>query len=522
MISQAIGAAAPISPVTRADGAQVSLEAMRTGAPDHVRNGLMPALPAPERHTVTGAACPDRPSHERSMDQGALVSLPPEMRQQVLGAARFTAGELAAIAATCSVLSCDVASAFAGIPAEERLSMWFQACSDPEPTGVQFLLDHGFDPSARDSDGRSSLQISLQHNAEETAALLLKADADGFGATTSDGGQGASRELLFQIARGNVDAVSKLLQLGASANTVGKHNQSALWTAVKEQDVEIVREMLAAGADPNVSSSWDHSTPLWNAVQLMDAPIIELLLRHPGIHISTPARDGSTPFGRAQTERYRDKTARILNLFERHVLERSHPASRKWTRASIAGDVVMLRQMFETHGRSYLDCISPNGGTALHLAAWHGREEAVRQLLTWGAKVNVHDGNGITPLSEAVMGGHLGTVNVLIDHGADPNILKCDGDTPLYEAAYQGREDIVKALLDGGAETNLIVGKGRPAPTALQMAVLHERDKVAALLLRRGANPHLAGSGDLTTAMWASRFGTPEIKAVFAAHLAAA
>jgi len=452
MISQAIGAK-PISPVTRTEGAQVSPETARTGAPDHLRNGLMPAPPAPARHSVADAACPGRAAHERSMDQAALLSLPPEMRQQVLGAARFSAGEFAAIAATCSVLSCDVAIAFAGIPAEERLAMWFQACSSPIATGVQFLLDHGFDPAVRDAEGRSSLQISLQHNAEETAAMLLKAGADAFGATTADGGPGASRELLYQTGWGNVDAVSKLLQLGANANTVGRHNESALWRAVEEGSLMIVGELLRSGADPNVASDWNGATPLLNAVKLRDAPIIDLLLQHPGIHLSTQSHDGETPLGRARSNSCYDQTGRILELFERCMSARSHPASKAWFKAAVSGDVTLLQRLVDEHGAGCINSIAADGHSALYYAAANGHAAAVWQLLACGADLDLHDGDGLTALHAAVVHGHLEAVQVLLGHGADPNIAASGGRTPLHEASCQGREDIVQALLDGGAKT---------------------------------------------------------------------
>ncbi|WP_448143242.1 ankyrin repeat domain-containing protein [Stenotrophomonas bentonitica] len=372
---------------------------------------------------------------------------------------------------------------------------------------------------ALDLSGRTALQQAIAEGYVAGVALMLKTSVDAAGVTTTDGSPGASRELLRAVDWGNADAVRTLLQAGASANSVGRNHESALWLAVEDRHVENVRQLLNAGADPNVASTWDGTTPLWNAVKQSQAPIVELLLQYPGIHLRTTARDGSTPLGRARSERCYDQTGRILEMVERCELERSHPASREWIRAAIAGDVALLQQLFDTHGREYLDCIATNGCTALHRAAWHGHVDAVRQLLGWGANANQHDGDGLTALNEAVTSGHLAVVKLLIAHGADPNILKASGTTPLYDAAFNGREDIVEALLDGGADIHPGVETARPAPTVLQTAVRREHDGVAALLLRRGANPHLVGPDGLTTATWAVRFGTPEIKAIFAAHV---
>lgn len=372
---------------------------------------------------------------------------------------------------------------------------------------------------ALDLSGRTALQQAIAEGYVAGVALMLKTSVDAAGVTTTDGSPGASRELLRAVEWGNADAVRTLLQAGASANSVGRHHQSALWLAVEDRHLENVKHLLNAGADPNVASTWDGTTPLWNAVKHRDAPIVELLLQHPGIHLRSTAHDGSTPLGRARSEACYDQTGRILELFEQRERDRSHPASREWMRAAIAGDVTVLQEMVDTHGRDSLDCIATSGCTALHRAASHGHVNAVRQLLGCGANVNQHDGDGQTALSAAVMSGHLEVVKVLIAHGADPNILKSSGDTTLYDAAFHGREAIVEALLDGGADINLAVERPRSTPTALQAAVWQEHHGVAALLLRRGANPHLASPGGLTTATWAVRFGTPEIKAIFAAHV---
>lgn len=371
-----------------------------------------------------------------------------------------------------------------------------------------------FEPSAQ-----TALQSATRAGDRAAVSALLKTGVDADGVTTSDGRPGASRELLRAIEWGDADAVGTLLQAGANPNSTGRHHQSALWLAVEDRHLENVKQLLNAGADPNVASTWDGTTPLWNAVKHRDAPIVELLLQHPGIHFRSTAHDGSTPLGRARSEACYDQMGRILELFEQRERDRSHPASREWMRAAIAGDVTVLQEMVDTHGRDSLDCIATSGCTALHRAASHGHVNAVRQLLGCGANVNQHDGDGQTALSAAVMSGHLEVVKVLIAHGADPNILKSSGDTPLYDAAFHGREAIVEALLDGGADINLAVERPRSTPTALQAAVWQEHHGVAALLLRRGANPHSAGPGGLTTANWAVRFGTPEIKAVFAAHV---
>lgn len=67
---------------------------------------------------------------------------------------------------------------------------------------------------------------------------------------------------------------------------------------------------------------------------------------------------------------------------------------------------------------------SPDGFTALHLAAFFGQEDAARLLLERGADVHVvsrHETIKVPPLQSAAAGGHRDLVELLLEHGADPS-----------------------------------------------------------------------------------------------------
>lgn len=67
---------------------------------------------------------------------------------------------------------------------------------------------------------------------------------------------------------------------------------------------------------------------------------------------------------------------------------------------------------------------SPDGFTALHLAAYFGQEDAAKLLLERGADVHVvsrHETIKVPPLQSAAAGGHRDIVELLLEHGADPS-----------------------------------------------------------------------------------------------------
>lgn len=65
---------------------------------------------------------------------------------------------------------------------------------------------------------------------------------------------------------------------------------------------------------------------------------------------------------------------------------------------------------------------SPDGFTALHLAAYFGQEDAARLLLKYGADpraVSRHREIRVAPAQSAAAGGHDAIVRMLLDHGAE-------------------------------------------------------------------------------------------------------
>ncbi len=113
---------------------------------------------------------------------------------------------------------------------------------------------------------------------------------------------------------------------------------------------------------------------------------------------------------------------------------------------------------------------SPDGFTALHLAAYFGQEDAARTLIERGAEMNLVARNAnthVTPLHSAAAGGHSGIVKLLLEHGADPNAAQDGGFTPLHSAAQNDDRESVEALLEAGADPSLANDDGKtPADLA--------------------------------------------------------
>ena len=160
-------------------------------------------------------------------------------------------------------------------------------------------------------------------------------------------------------------------------------------------------------------------------------------------------------------------------------------------------------------------------GSALHLAAGHGKTEVVKLLVCCMAGLGCHtcstatssSRSGTSPTSKrrrvvgstavssvlasptsksytalhlAAMGGHTATAGALCDRGAGIDAEDDCGDTPLHRAASNGHTATATLLLDRGAA---IEAKDNDGDTPLHYAALDGYTATATLLLDRGADP---------------------------------
>lgn len=117
---------------------------------------------------------------------------------------------------------------------------------------------------------------------------------------------------------------------------------------------------------------------------------------------------------------------------------------------------------------------SPDGFTALHLAAFFGRTEAVRILLEAGASVTAYTRNDFAnqPLHAAAAGRHVEICRLLLAAGADVNATQHGGYAPLHEAAQHGDDEMVELFLSAGGDPTVSVADGG-TPADLAAAAGH-------------------------------------------------
>jgi uncharacterized protein len=154
--------------------------------------------------------------------------------------------------------------------------------------------------------------------------------------------------------------------------------------------------------------------------------------------------------------------------------------------ASALGNLERLKNKVN-HDPTSVKSYSPDGFTALALAAYLGEKESVEYLIEKGADLNALARNetGYTALTGAVSQNHNEITKILARNGAEVNHGYEGGFTPLMHAAYAGNVELVSFLLENGADARAKNGDGK---TPLTFALEKNNNQIIELLRKRGAS----------------------------------
>ena len=132
--------------------------------------------------------------------------------------------------------------------------------------------------------------------------------------------------------------------------------------------------------------------------------------------------------------------------------------------AAAVGRADRVRELVDSDPALVL-AFSPDGFTALHLAAFFGHPDIARLLVERGADTNAVARNPmqVMPLHSAAAARQLEIARLLVDHGADVNAPQERGFTPLHEAAQNGDFELAGLLLERGADREQAAEDGRRA-----------------------------------------------------------
>ena len=197
---------------------------------------------------------------------------------------------------------------------------------------------------------------------------------------------------------------------------------------------------------------------LIDAVTAGDAELVTTILAADPTLVATRDEDGVSVLMLA---RYR---------FDRAVTDALLAADPEFDvfEAAALGYVDRLRErLLDDPGAA--SAFSPDGFTALHLAAFFGKPEVAKMLLEHGAGVDAYTRNPFAnqPLHAAAAGRHVEVCRVLLAAGADVNATQHGGYTPLHESAQHGDVEMTELFLSASADPSATTDEGQtPADIA--------------------------------------------------------
>lgn len=395
-----------------------------------------------------------------------------------------------------------------------------------QPDVLALLLRSGASVPAMAAGGRALLLEAREKDPRLAALLAPYDDAPGEYATSLDGlndaidagdleaverlldgGLDAAVERLATgyaaavsaaAARGHSHIVRALVARGADLEASGESGH-VLEAAVGGRHVDCVRTLIALGCNVNANprSSKAHG-PLWFAAHNCELEIVRLLLAagaEPYLDFprQTFGREPSQEHGYEETmdlllTAMRDPVRRRTTLEHalyaavydqslrdvRYFLERAPELlvgpddvrMMLFEGAAVRGDAEMLGFLLSLGPYS----LEIGDLTPLMHAALKGKPAAVRVLVEAGANVRARSSNGFTPLMYAcyqMRSGYPAIVEYLLAHGAEVDVRAWDGRTALLMAVASGPYGVVQALLRRGPDLSV---RDRKGLTALDIA----------------------------------------------------
>jgi ankyrin repeat protein len=287
--------------------------------------------------------------------------------------------------------------------------MWAAAQRHPEATKV--LIEAGGDINARSRVYSQTVvaEQTQRFGREELNYSVLR---------------GGSTPLLFAARSGDVESARLLLDAGANPNDALPDGMSALVLAAHSGHGSVGALLLQRGAKPDSAEAG--YAALHAAVLRGDLDLVKALLAHganPNLVITkgTPLRRDTTDFNLPMTLVGATPYLIAAKFLEPEIMK-----------ALVAGGADANAKMRD-------------GATPVMVAAGAGSGgNSTRRGIA------AIDGGKVEPESQV-----LTAVAAAIDLGGDVNGTNQAGDTPLHTAAAQGHNSVVQLLVDRGAQVNV-------------------------------------------------------------------
>ena len=255
------------------------------------------------------------------------------------------------------------------------------------------------------------------------------------------------------VRQGQIEDVRNILfQQQVDVNVLNSKHETPLHLACSKEDSAIVELLIAFGADPYIKDSNDNIVYGRGIFDIQN--IMNKLLHGYGLWINGPSMtSGDTPLHTSVRLGVLENIQRTVNY-----------------------QVIDVNVMNSAHE------------TPLHLACALGHKHVVHTLVSKGADLYARDCYNNTPIHRAVSQGHVAVMDsLLIDFLCKPMIKGYQGRTLLHFACGIGNVNLVSTLIEKHGISPMAADAINQTP--LHIAASHGQEEVVCLLITKYNSP---------------------------------
>lgn len=328
-------------------------------------------------------------------------------------------------------------------------------------------------------EGGPLLVSALELDRREIAIELLNHEVD-ITSTNDDN----SFCHMIAAKRNNTECLKKILdRRELNINATDMFGWTALMYSCYYGHPEITKQLLTAGAEPNMYDNDQMSSLIWAAGR-GHTDCVTMLIQLGKAKVDQVDKCGTSPLIWACRKGYIE----IVNILLKAGANVDSIGMFGWSALLVAvhGNHVDTVKLLLQHKPNVNTC-DVQRHTPLIAASKDGKDEIVKLLLKARAFVNLSDNYGHTALIHAARGAHQEVVDLLLKHHADIDHCGTDKKSALYWAVEKGNLNIVERLLQSKPNTELLSKDGE---TCLIKAVKLRRVGIIRMLLANQAKAY--------------------------------
>ena len=263
------------------------------------------------------------------------------------------------------------------------------------------------------------------------------------GGTNTDGGRGATTELMIAASRGDYAEAARLLP-ASDLNARDAFGNTALIYAAGAGSVEVLRLLLKAGADASARNSAGASALERARSGGHRAAELLLLGADGGGTRELSLADSDRRLLAAAWDGEEGEVVRLLNAGADPDARTPGTERTPLIAACLRGHGPVALLLLERGADP--DARAACGRSALHFVAEMDDAACARTLLAGGADTEARDASGWTPLMSAARDGAAEVALALLDGGADAGARAPSGETAAEIARREGHGELARLL----------------------------------------------------------------------------